>query len=531
MSEVPFDPGNDESAKPGEDSREGSFARQLREHAAGGADIFKPGDTLDGRYLIHGVLGRGGMGVVYEATRKIMPERRLAVKTLHHHPSGKISTDIIREARNAMAIRHPNVVTIADVALLPDGSPYLVMEYIGPDLAEYAKKLGGTLPAALALEFCAQVCDALAAAHEKRIVHRDIKPGNCLVRSEKEGDYIVVSDFGLARALHGEDSTHSEWTITGSKGYMAPEIFSGQPPPDERVDIFSVGAMLFRLIWGSTPPLDPFSPTNPASGEYRGSIPQSVISILRICLAVEPAQRYGSARELGAEIRRAQVSLRAPLALSGARPSSRSKAKLAIFSMSLLGVMGIILLLVHFSPSGESQTATIPDDSAFEALSPPAVSLEPQAPELKTSPGPIHTGGPNLQVTAVQPGGPKPETNKLKRSTMRPSGSRRVAPVEGLPPIDEAQAFLDRVCADISLNCAEDSFTKQTEEMYRSPGSLKAELTMMLPSASNDPIFKTFGILSNDGRFQQCARERLAKAVKKQRLKEDLGARTCTVRM
>ena len=202
-----------------EDSLDGSLARELRQQFS--PPRLEAGQILAERYRILRHLGHGGMGDVYLAEHILAPALRSAIKILRPTVVRETSALVIREASNVAKIRHRHVVRVTDVGMPSDDMAFLVMEYVGQDLGAYARAAGGVLPPPQAVNFCAQVCDALSAAHDQRLVHRDIKPSNCLVHTEDGNDYIVVSDFGLARVLHGEDSTFSEWSMVGSKGYSA----------------------------------------------------------------------------------------------------------------------------------------------------------------------------------------------------------------------------------------------------------------------------------------------------------------------
>jgi serine/threonine protein kinase len=250
---------SDETTIATPDSRQGSVARQLRALVDTSNLLMQIDDVIDRRYRIVRVIGRGGMGIVYEAEHVMASGLRFAIKTLLPPFLGDSLQRVLREAASIASIRHKNVIKVTDVGHTDAGLPFLVMELVGTDLEEYTRARGGTLPASTAAEFCAQVCDALAAAHASKIVHRDIKPSNCLVYRDGDQDYVVVSDFGLARELSGENSASSDWSVAGTKGYVAPEVYSGPGRPDHRVDIYSVGAMLFRLLVGTPPDAAVFS--------------------------------------------------------------------------------------------------------------------------------------------------------------------------------------------------------------------------------------------------------------------------------
>src|SRR5262249_18930913 len=169
-------------------------------------------DKLIGEtYQIIRVIGEGGMGRVYEARHLRLKERRFAVKCLHPELARNpdMAARFLREAESASSIKHPNVVDVFDVHHLPDGTPYFVGEYLeGEELADYVAKRGPIEPRAAA-KIARQVCHALAAAHERGIVHRDMKPENIFVlassieavdRGESRALQVKVLDFGISKA-------------------------------------------------------------------------------------------------------------------------------------------------------------------------------------------------------------------------------------------------------------------------------------------------------------------------------------------
>lgn len=199
-------------------------------------------------------IGRGGMGSVWRARHRGL-DRVVAVKFLAEELAGRpgFAERFAREARLMARLSHPNIVAVHDVTEL-DGQPCIVMEHVdGPPLSALLP-----LPPARVAELALQVCDALAYAHARGVVHRDVKPENILV--DGAGD-AKVADFGIARAL-GEPGTA---TVAGTPAFMAPEALAGAPP-DPRMDVFSVGAVVYQAVTGRLPvgafpaldgPLDP----------------------------------------------------------------------------------------------------------------------------------------------------------------------------------------------------------------------------------------------------------------------------------
>ncbi|MDX1389001.1 MAG: serine/threonine-protein kinase [Acidobacteriota bacterium] len=207
-----------------------------------------------GRYEIESEIGRGAMGIVYLA-RDTRLRRRVAVKT-YAVPSGLTAEQehefrerFEREARAAAALSHPGIVTVYDVDRDGDnGTPFITMEYVeGESLHDLLERRGKLEPAE-AIRITAQVADALHAAHAAGIVHRDVKPGNILIRSRD--DRIKLADFGVAR-LRESELTRSGAAV-GSPGYMSPEQIRGESI-DGRADLFSLGVILYRMLSGRAP--------------------------------------------------------------------------------------------------------------------------------------------------------------------------------------------------------------------------------------------------------------------------------------
>jgi eukaryotic-like serine/threonine-protein kinase len=223
----------------------------------------KPGDTFD-RYSIEALLGEGGMGVVYRAMdAKLM--RRVALKVLRGAKTdadtwGRAVARMLREARSAAALNHPNAVAIYDVGE-SDGAPYLAMELIeGTPLRRY---VGADIAVGTRLRWLCDVARALSAAHRAGLVHRDIKPENVILRDD---GVIKVLDFGIARSVRlsittGEADTieavnvstiTGQGALIGTPAYMAPEQIRGDPL-DGRADQFSWGVLAYELLSGRLP--------------------------------------------------------------------------------------------------------------------------------------------------------------------------------------------------------------------------------------------------------------------------------------
>jgi eukaryotic-like serine/threonine-protein kinase len=212
-------------------------------------------------YEVRRLIGEGGMGAVYLAEHVVMG-RKAAIKVLRRELSEDetLVARFMNEARAANAIGHPNIVDIVDVGRLPDGIPYMMMEYlVGEDLSKRLARCG-RLSVEQALPIAVQAGSAVAAAHDKGIVHRDLKPENLFLVADVTvpgRERVKVLDFGIAK-LRGDFAGGSVKTRTGSlfgtPQYMSPEQCLGIPEGvDHRADIYSFGIILYEMLCGSPP--------------------------------------------------------------------------------------------------------------------------------------------------------------------------------------------------------------------------------------------------------------------------------------
>jgi serine/threonine protein kinase len=219
------------------------------------------GTTLNGTYVVERLLGEGGMGRVYLARHTRIAQKRVAVKVLHTEfaSSTQVLARFQREAEAAAAISHPNVVTVLDVDITARGMPYMVCEYLeGVDLSDHLKEVK-RLDVVDALSVTRQLCRGLRAAHERGVIHRDLKPPNVfLVGDFSKGApaklFAKVLDFGLSRfhASEGDQNLTKTGFIMGTPTYMAPEQARGQRV-DHRADVYGLGTILYTILTGRAP--------------------------------------------------------------------------------------------------------------------------------------------------------------------------------------------------------------------------------------------------------------------------------------
>jgi eukaryotic-like serine/threonine-protein kinase len=273
-------------------------------------------DTLfDGRYRIVRKLGAGGMADVYLAEDQELG-RRVAIKILNgrHANDDQFIERFRREAKNAAALNHPNIVSIYDRGEAED-TYYIAMEYLDGRTLKELIVGHGQAPVRVAVEYARQILSALRFAHRHGIVHRDIKPHNVLV--DREGR-VKVTDFGIARA--GTSQMTETGSIVGTAQYLSPEQARGGEV-DQRSDLYSLGVVLYELLTGKTPfegetpveiAMKHLSNTPQTPSELRSDIPPELDMVILRALAKDPDDRYQSADEMEGDLDR--VARGAPVA-------------------------------------------------------------------------------------------------------------------------------------------------------------------------------------------------------------------------
>jgi hypothetical protein len=299
-------PGDPDNAAEGDATKE-LFAA-LPEHASEAAGNYP---SVNG-YELLGVLGRGGMGVVYMARQSCL-NRIVALKMIlsGHHAAAKELQRFRLEAEAVARLQHPNIVQIYEVGEQV-GLPYFTLEYV--EGGSLAKKLSaGPLPAREAALLTETLARAIHAAHQNGIVHRDLKPGNVLL--SKDG-VPKIADFGLAKYLGAGDQTHSG-ILLGTPSYMAPEQAAGRTREiGPATDVYALGAILYEMLTGRAPfrgatlletleQVQFHEPVPPGRIQLR--LPRNLDAICLKCLEKDPRRRYASAEALAEDLRRFRV--------------------------------------------------------------------------------------------------------------------------------------------------------------------------------------------------------------------------------
>ena len=344
-----------------------------------------------GGFRLESEIGRGGMGVVYLAAQSF-PKRKVALKILSsdfaRDPSFRAR--FIRESNAAAAIEHPNIVPV-HAAGEDGGRLYLAMRYVeGTDLRSTLARDGALSPERAA-RICAQMADALEAAHERGLVHRDVKPGNILLDSR---EHAYLSDFGLIKPTQ----TGTEFTKTGqfmgSLEYVAPEQIRGDAI-DGRADIYSLGCVLFECLTGRAP----FHRENEVATLYahleepapnpkdaRSDIPSSLAAVVERSMAKRPEDRFASASEMGA-------ALRGTSPPSGP-PRHRPRALIAGVAVAVIAIVALIAIVASVSGDDVDAAGSSPS---------PSVVADPLAASL------AHADAETGEILSMTPDLPRPE--------------------------------------------------------------------------------------------------------------------------
>jgi serine/threonine protein kinase len=411
------------------------------------------GKIVDDRYVLGESLGSGGMGEVYLAHDKVL-DREVALKVLRSHYAGdeEFAERFRREARSAASLSHPNIVQVYDRGETGDGTSYITMEYVpGGTLKEQIERRG-PFGARETAAVGAQVADALGAAHERGVIHRDIKPQNVLVSAS--GD-LKVTDFGLARVASAVTSSASG-AIFGTAGYISPEQALGGPV-GPRSDLYSLGVILYEMLTGELPftadnsiavcmkhVTEPLRPPKHLNPEISDGMNALVVKLL----AKDPAGRYASATELLDDLERVRDGLAPVLApvltLEATQPLGeaphaalrrvavarrlRASRTLAIAAVAMLALLGTSLFGLLHDGSGRGALPRA-QSVARDLLEPPAEAT------INTT----RTNANTTKGTASIPDVPPTASASAASPVASPAASSGRTPVEP-PPEDQTPA-------------------------------------------------------------------------------------------
>jgi serine/threonine-protein kinase len=396
-------------------------------------------DLVDNRYVLVRSLGIGGMGEVYLAHDEVL-DRDVALKVLRKQYAGDEGSAerFRREASSAASLSHPNIVQLYNRGETGDGTLYIVMEYVSGGTLQEQIDERGPLEAREAAAVAVQIAEALVAAHERGVIHRDIKPQNVLLDSS--GD-LKVTDFGIARAAASSSASSAAF---GTAGYISPEQALGEPVGPAS-DLYSLGVVLYEMLTGELPytadnpiavcmkhatePLRPPRELNPA-------IPEEMDALVVKLLAKDPAGRYGSAAELVADLERLRDDLppafgaesttqplrkgprTAPRRFAGTQRRRASRI-LAVAAVAMLALLGTVLPGLLQGGAGQEGALPRAEDVAGGLLGPPRAAhartaeteAEP-APEASPASSPAASTVPAAPTSPAAPTIPPPDDDR-----------------------------------------------------------------------------------------------------------------------
>ncbi|MBN1657744.1 MAG: serine/threonine protein kinase [Anaerolineae bacterium] len=312
-----------------------------------------------GPYQVTSLLGEGGMAVVYKGYQQSL-NRHVAIKVLRQELAA--NQDFIerfrREALAVADLSHPNILHVYDAGSR-DGVHFIVMAYVdGGSLKDLIMQ--GPVEPDLAVSIVAQVAEALDHAHQRGLVHRDVKPSNILMSRDGRP---LLTDFGIAKAVHETTGLTRTGTSIGTPEYMAPEQIQGQKV-DGRTDIYALGIVLYEMLVGWVP----FSSTTPVATLYKQvndpppplrqanvSVPDWLDKVVAKALAKTPNARFQSGAEMAAALRQQRAPSQAPTAVSGGTPrpravppaeARRERSKMVPLLIGAIAVLFLALIVV-----------------------------------------------------------------------------------------------------------------------------------------------------------------------------------------
>jgi serine/threonine-protein kinase len=406
----------------------------------GGTDGFvvsvdlRAGTLFHGRYEILGPLGRGGMGIVYKARDRRLDED-VAIKVLRPDFGSDpgMASRFRSEIKLARKVRHRNVCAIHDYGE-DQGLLYISMEYIeGVDLKQLLRQ-SGALPPDRGFEVAMQIAEGLQAVHDAGIVHRDLKTPN--IMSDGAG-VARLMDFGVAKRV-GEGAATVTGQIVGTPEYMSPEQAQGHRV-DTRSDIYALGIVIYEIFTGQVPfrgetpistILKHLNDPPPLEGPQALGIPSALKSVLRRCLAKDPADRFATARDVRAALEEARHPsrrqqpiatevLQAPTLPRGAPPAARRRVSPWLLAIPVV-IAGAAVVFIARKPDAQAPAVSPP--VTLLAVPPPTTPAADAALPPASVPGVAVDARPAVTVAAVPP----PHTSS--RPSARPTRPPALAP-------------------------------------------------------------------------------------------------------
>lgn len=388
--------------------------------------------TLAGRYEIVRLLGRGGMAVVFLA-RDLVLEREVAIKVLP--PETSLDTKLVprfqQEAKTAAKLDHPNIIPIYRVES-EAGLNYFVMKYVnGSSLEQILDQ--GPLPVAQARRVLREAALALGHAHERKVVHRDVKPANIMLEADGR---VVLTDFGISKAAHASTSLTGTGAIIGTPHYMAPEQAKGLEV-DGRADQYALAIVGHQLLTGKVPfdgtahsilYKQVFEPPPPVI-ELRSEVPNDLSQALQRALSKDPAHRFPTMQEFADAVTHARSG--GDTVISS--PVRQVRAKRPLLLAALVAVVAV-------ATAAGLGFRRIPEITPSPAAAPPLVSppsqAEPRAPEVE------NTQLPQAATPGAAESSPKPRIIRKDSASLsvasEPWGTLYIDEVEiGPTPVED----------------------------------------------------------------------------------------------
>jgi serine/threonine protein kinase len=353
-------------------------------------------------HRLDGIAGRGGMGVVYKATHLAL-DRTVALKLIAPEISGdeQFRERFKQESMTAAALDHPNVVPIYDAGE-EQGQLYVTMRHVpGTDLRALIEQTGA-LPPAEAASIIGQIADALDAAHERGLVHRDVKPGNILIEDRGGKRHAYLTDFGLTKHAASESGMTKTGMFVGTLDYIAPEQLQGQAV-DARTDVYSLACVLYQAVTGQVPYPRDSEPSKmwahmgedpPSVRQARADVPDAFEEVVQRGMAKKAEDRYPSTGDLG----------RASLAAAQDRAATQVERSVATGDAAPAHAMPPPVVSMPAPPTGIASSPAPTAGPSAPAAPPPPPGYAPPPPP----PGPATPPGPQTPPPQWSPAGGGP---------------------------------------------------------------------------------------------------------------------------